>query len=260
MHIAVLRDITDRRQLERDLWRAQRLESVGRLAGGVAHDFNNMLTAIRGYAQLLLVRTAPGTTEHHHAAEIDGAADRAAKLTAQLLAFGRRQVLQARPIDLNDLVRNLADMLSRFAGGGVELELDLDPALCFVRADPAQVEQVLFNLVANAADAMGEAGSVAVRTTSVHVRDGEGRVDLPSGPYAVLSVEDSGRGIDEATLEHLFEPFFTTKDIGRGIGLGLATAYGIAKQSGGTIAVSSELGAGSTFSVYLPEVETPPKG
>jgi len=259
-HLSVLRDVTERRDLERELGRAQRLESVGRLAGGVAHDFNNMLTAIRGYAHLLLAAAEPGTTLQHHAQEIDDAAARAAMLTAQLLAFGRRQVLQARPVHLNELVQRLEDMLLRLAGDHVALELDLDPGLDFVRVDPAQVEQVLFNLVANAADAMDGSGSIAVRTTNADVHGTDERPDLPAGRYAVLSVEDSGPGIDEATLEQLFEPFFTTKDFGRGIGLGLATAYGIAKQSGGTISVSTEWGVGSTFSVYLPASADPQNG
>ena len=184
--------------------------------------------------------------------QIGLAAGRAADLTAQLLALGRRQTLQSQVVDLNELVQNLEDMLSRLAGDHVALELDLDPALDFVRVDPAQVEQVLVNLVANAADAMNGTGSIAVRTTNADVHGTDERPDLPAGRYAVLSVEDSGPGIDEATLEQLFEPFFTTKDVGRGIGLGLATAYGIAKQSGGTIVVDSEPGRGSIFSVYLP--------
>jgi two-component system, cell cycle sensor histidine kinase and response regulator CckA len=259
-HVAVLRDVTERRQLEAELWRAQKLESVGRLAGGVAHDFNNLLTAIRGYAELLLARTAPESTEHHHAREIDDAAVRAAGLTAQLLAFGRRQVIRARPLDLNELVVNLARMLSGLVGDGVEVELDLDPALNVVRADPAHVEQVLVNLVENAAAAMEGTGRIAIRTRSVDVRGPSELPGLRDGRYAVLAVEDSGPGIEEATLEHLFEPFFTTKDVGNGVGLGLATAYGIAKQSGGTIAISTELGAGSTFSVYLPTSDAASKG
>jgi signal transduction histidine kinase len=252
--------VTERRQLEAELWRAQRLESVGRLAGGVAHDFNNLLTAIRGYAELLLARTAPESTEHHHAREIDDAAVRAAALTAQLLAFGRRQVIRARALDLNELVVNLAGMLSGLVGDGVEVELDLDPAVLVVRADPAHVEQVLVNLVENAAAAMEEAGRITIRTRNVDVHGQSELPDLRDGRYAVLAVEDSGPGIEEATLEHLFEPFFTTKDVGSGVGLGLATAYGIAKQSGGTIAISTELGAGSTFSVYLPASDTPSNG
>jgi two-component system cell cycle sensor histidine kinase/response regulator CckA len=249
-HVVVLRDVTERRQLERDLWRAQRLESVGRLAGGVAQDFNNLLTAIRGYAQLLLAQVEPGSVEHHHAIEIDHAADRAAALTAQLLAFGRRQVLQARPAELNRLVENLEDVLSRLVGDEVGLEFDLNPGVNPVRVDPGQIEQVLVNLVVNAADATPAGGRIVVRTA---MSDASLLDDLPDGRYAVLSVQDSGPGIEESALEHLFEPFFTTKDVGGGVGLGLATAYGIAKQSGGTISVTTTAGTGSTFAVFLPE-------
>jgi two-component system cell cycle sensor histidine kinase/response regulator CckA len=250
MHITVLRDVTERKHLERELWRAQRLESVGRLAGGVAQDFNNLLTAIRGYAELLLRHVPPGSVEHHHAKEIDRAADRAATLTAQLLAFGRRQMLQARPVELNRLVENLQSMLSGLVGDDVELVVELDRGLQPVRVDPAQVEQVLVNLVVNAADATPSGGRIVIRTANADARSLD---DLADGRYAVLSVEDSGAGIDETALEHLFEPFFTTKDVGGGVGLGLATAYGIAKQSGGTICVTTAEGAGSVFAVYLPE-------
>ena len=254
LHLSVLRDVTDRKQLQSDLWRAQRLESVGRLAGGVAHDFNNLLTAIRGYAQLLLAHVPPGSVEHHHAEEIDRAADRAAALTAQLLAFGRRQVLQARPTELNRLVENLDSILSRLVGDDIELAFEPGSGVHPVRVDPVQIEQLLINLVVNAADATPPGGRVVVRTANVDVVDLD---DLPSGRYAVLSVEDSGSGIDESALEHLFEPFFTTKGVGRGVGLGLATAFGIAKQSGGTIAVASAPDTGSLFTVYLPELAAP---
>jgi PAS domain S-box-containing protein len=249
-HISVLRDVTERKQLERDLWQAQRLESVGRLAGGVAHDFNNLLTAIRGYAHLLLERVAAGSVEHQHAEEIDRAADRAAGLTAQLLAFGRKQLLQARPIELNRLVERLADMLARLVGDGVELRFELDTAVRPIRVDPAQLEQVLVSLVMNAVDVTPAGGRVIVRTANAEAQPSD---DLAEGRYGVLSVEDSGPGVDESVLEHLFEPFFTTKDVGQGVGLGLATAYGIAKQSGGTISVTTAPGAGSTFAVFLPE-------
>ncbi len=245
-----MRDVTERRQLERDLWRAQRLESVGRLAGGVAQDFNNLLTAIRGYAQLLIAQVEPGSVEHHHAGEIDHAADRAAALTAQLLAFGRRQVLQARPAELKRLVENLEGVLSRLVGDEVELEFELNPGVNPVRIDAGQIEQVLVNLVVNAADVTPAGGRIVVRTAT---SDAASLDDLPEGRYAVLSVQDSGPGIDESALEHLFEPFFTTKDVGGGVGLGLATAYGIAKQSGGTISVTTAAGVGSTFAVFLPE-------
>jgi two-component system, cell cycle sensor histidine kinase and response regulator CckA len=249
-HISVLRDVTERKQLERDLWQAQRLESVGRLAGGVAHDFNNLLTAIRGYAHLLLDRVAAGSVEHQHAEEIDRAADRAAGLTAQLLAFGRKQLLQARAIELNRLVERLGDMLAGLVPDGVELRFELDSAVRPVRVDPAQIEQVLVSLVMNAADVTPAGGRVIVRTANAEARPGD---DLVEGRYGVLSVEDSGPGVDESALEHLFEPFFTTKKVGEGVGLGLATAYGIAKQSGGTISVATAPGAGSTFAVFLPE-------
>jgi two-component system cell cycle sensor histidine kinase/response regulator CckA len=253
-HLSVLRDVTSRRQLEQDLWRAQKLESVGRLAGGVAHDFNNMLTAIRGHAQLLEGGAAPGSAERRHAEAIDRAAERAASLTAQLLAFGRRQTLQTRAVDLNRLLERLEDMLRRLVDGGAELAFELEPALDAVRVDPSQIEQVLLNLVANAADATAGRGRILLRTRNVEV-EATAELDLAPGRYAVVAVEDTGAGIDGSTFTHLFEPFFTTKPVGDGTGLGLATAYGIVKQSGGTIDVTTTAGRGSTFAVYLPQVE-----
>jgi two-component system, cell cycle sensor histidine kinase and response regulator CckA len=250
LHVTVLRDVTERKRLERELWRAQRLESVGRLAGGVAQDFNNLLTAIRGYAQLLQARVPPGSVEHHHAAEIDRVADRAAALTAQLLALGRRQMLKARPLDLNRYLESRHDLLVELAGPGTELVCERDPAVHAVRADPSQIEQVLISIATNAVEAVDGGGRIVVRTFNAEL---DGADDLPAGRYAVLSVTDDGRGIDETALEHVFEPFFTTKEVGEGSGLGLASAYGIARQSGGTIRVSSIPGAGSTFSVFLPE-------
>ena len=252
-HLCVARDVTERKRLEGELWRAQRLETVGRLAGGVAHDFNNVLTTIRGHAQLLLGRSPDGTLERHHAEEIERAAERAAALTAQLLAFGRRQALQPRPLDLNELVRAHEQSIRCLAKA--ELELALADDLRCVRVDPDQIEQVLMNLVANAADATPPDGRIVVRTANA---DGERIDELGTGRYVVLSVEDSGAGIDESTREHLFEPFFTTKAVGDGSGLGLATAYGIVRQSGGTIAVGTTPGGGATFSVYLPEAATAP--
>jgi two-component system, cell cycle sensor histidine kinase and response regulator CckA len=251
-HLSVLRDVTQRRELERELWRAQKLESVGRLAGGVAQDFNNMLTAIRGHAQLLAGHSGPDSAEFEHARQIDQAAERAAALTAQLLAFGRRQMLEARPVDLNRLVDRLEGMLHRVVDGGAELAFELEPGICAVRVDPSQIEQVVLNLVANAADATPAGGRIVVSTRVAHV-DEEDELDLAPGRYAVVAVEDTGCGIDEDGLEYLFEPFFTTKNVGAGTGLGLATAYGIVKQSGGSIEVATEVGRGSTFTVYLPE-------
>jgi PAS domain S-box-containing protein len=260
-HVSVLRDVTQRNRLERELWRAQKLESIGRLAGGVAHDFNNMLTAVRGYTHLLLAELAPGSDARAYAEEVERAAERATNLTTQLLAFGRRQTLQPRPLELNALVENLAGMLARLTGEGVAVELALAPALRAVRVDETQLEQVLVNLVLNSAEAMPAGGRVVVRTGNVDVEhdpdapEGDASRELPGGRYVAVSVEDTGGGMDAATRERLFEPFFTTKAVGRGTGLGLATAYGIARQSGGTITVETQLGKGSTFTVLLPAAE-----
>jgi two-component system, cell cycle sensor histidine kinase and response regulator CckA len=249
-HLTVLRDVTERRRLQEELWRAQKLESVGRLAGGVAQDFNNLLTAIRGHAHLLQSRTAPESVEHDHAQEIDRVAGRAAALTSKLLALGRRQMLQASPVDLNLKVERMREELVEAVGAGIDLVFELDPALCAVHVDRGVVSQAICNLVVNAADAMPDGGSLVVSTTVEQV---EGRNDLPDGRYAVLRVADDGPGIESAFFDHVFEPFFTTKGPGEGAGLGLASAYGTIRQSGGTITVESALGEGSTFSIYLPE-------
>ena len=251
LHFALLRDVTESRRLETEVWRAQKLETVARLAGGVAHDFNNLLTAIRGYAQLLKSRTAESSVEHHHASEIDRAADRAAALTAQLLALGRRQTIRARPLDLNRRLEEGADALVDLVGPRTELAFELEPALRAVRADWPLLSQAVTNIVGNAADVLPAGGRIVVRTRNVDVH---AREDLSDGPYVVLSIEDTGPGIDPLALEHVFEPFFTTKEVGDGGGgLGLASAYGTVKQTGGTITVESELGVGSIFSIYLPE-------
>ena len=257
-HLSILRDVTVRRQLETALWQAQKLESVGALAGGIAHDFNNMLTAIRGYSQLLLARLSPGTVERGHAEEIERAADRAAKLTSQLLAFGRRQVLQPRALDLNTLVADLSPMLVRILGPEVVLEVDSAGDLREVRADPSQMEQVILNIVANASEAMLIGGRIAIGTRNVDIEhdveasDGATARELAGGPYVELAISDSGQGMETETLEHVFEPFFTTKEVGLGDGLGLSTAYGIVKQSGGTIVAESRFGSGATFRIFLP--------
>jgi PAS domain S-box-containing protein len=251
-HLSVLRDVTERRRLEEELWRAQKLESVGRLAGGVAQDFNNLLTAIRGYAQLLQSCTAPESVEHDHAREIDLVADRAAALTAQLLALGRRQMLQASPVNLNRKVELMRDELFEAAGSRIDLVFDLDPTLCAVHVDRGMVSEAIRSLVVNAVEAMPHGGSLVVSTTTEEV---EGRDDLPDGRYAVLRVADDGPGIEPAFFDHVFEPFFTTKGSGEGAGLGLASAYGTIRQSGGTITVESTLGEGATFSIYLPAAE-----
>jgi PAS domain S-box-containing protein len=256
---SVVRDVTaprladaERARLEAELRGAQKMEAVGRLAGGVAHDFNNLLTVVTTNVALALLDTPAGDPRRALLAEIDEAAQRAASLTRQLLAFGRRQILNPRPVALAGLVRDMQRMLSRVLGEDVELALDLDPALPAVLADPAQVEQVLVNLVVNARDAMPRGGRITVSTRVEEVGAGGHPGALAPGRYAVLAVQDTGAGMDAETLGHVFEPFFTTKAEGRGTGLGLSTVYGIARQHGGTVDVASRPGGGSTFRVWLP--------
>ena len=240
LHIAFLRDSTERKRLEAELLSAQKLESLGRLAGGIAHDFNNLLTGITGYASLLLERTNGDRELRRDLGEIKRAADRAAELTKQLLAFGRRQVLKPRPLDLNAAVTDAGALLQRLLGDHVELEILPAPALGTVRADPGQIEQVIVNLVVNGRDAMPDGGKLTIRTRNAD--DG----------FVELSVSDTGLGMDEQTRAQIFEPFFTTRE--QGVGLGLASVYGIVQQSGGDITVESEPGTGSTFTVRLPRV------
>lgn len=234
----------ERRRLEDELREKQTLEAIGRLAGGVAHDFNNVLTVILGHARLMLERLGKGDPLRRDAATIADAAGRSARLTRQLLAFGRRQVLEAQPLDLNAVLSDMETMLRRLIGSHIELVLELQPGLGSVQADPGQLEQVILNLALNARDAMPMGGTLTMTTHAAH------RADL--GDCVSLGVADTGTGIDEETREHLFEPFFTTKQTGEGTGLGLATVYGIVEQSGGAIEVHSRHGRGSTFTVYLP--------
>jgi len=244
-------DVTQQKELEQQLFQAQKMEAVGRLAGGIAHDFNNLLTAIGGYAEFLHGGLRKLDPLRDDAAEIIRATDRAACLTRQLLAFSRRQVLQPRTFDLNDVVRDIEAMLRRLIGEDVELVLELDPAIALVRADPNQIEQVILNLAVNARDSMPAGGRVVIKTTTREL-GGDEQVDLPAGRYTVMEVQDAGTGIPPEVLDQLFEPFFTTKEQGKGTGLGLATVYGIVKQSGGDIAVTTSVGLGSSFSIYLP--------
>jgi signal transduction histidine kinase len=244
----------ERQQLQQDLARAQKLEAIGRLAGGVAHDFNNVLTAILGSAELLMMDTPPGEHAREEVEIIRDAAVRAQDLIRQLLAFSARQVLQPVVLDLNDLITELGRMLRRLIGEDLTLDTELADDLGPVRADPGQVEQVLVNLAVNARDAMPDGGRLLIRTGNVDVNDG---ADLPAGPYALIEVTDTGTGMDAATLARVFEPFFTTKERGKGTGLGLASVYGIVRQSGGHIAVASTPGAGTTFRIYLPRVDAP---
>ncbi len=248
-----MRDISRRRVLENQLRQAQRLEVVGRLAGGIAHDFNNILTAIDGFNDLLLNSLDPDDARRFDALEVKRAAERAADLTRQLLAFSRLQVLQPRVLDLNDVVRDLESLLRRTLGEDVSLETAFSGDACRVVADRGQLDQVLINLAVNARDAMPHGGRLEVTTVCVTLAGPVAEtLELPPGEYIELTVRDTGVGMDEVTLAQVFEPFFTTKPSGEGTGLGLATAYGIVRQSGGQIRVESELGRGSSFHVLLP--------
>jgi PAS domain S-box-containing protein len=256
--LAYLRDITERKSLEDQLRQAQKMEAVGQLAGGIAHDFNNLLTAIQGNAELLLTGLDPRDARRMDVLEINRAAHRAATLTRQLLAFSRKQVLQPRVVRLNGVVTDLTAMLRRIIGEDVELRLDLDPALGRVLADAGQLEQVITNLSVNARDAMPQGGTLTLRTRNVAAEEvpaGDPEAPPLLGDLVALSVTDTGTGMDERTQARLFEPFFTTKELGRGTGLGLATVYGIVRQSGGHIRVNTRLHEGSTFTVYLPRAD-----
>jgi two-component system cell cycle sensor histidine kinase/response regulator CckA len=250
----IARDLSERKELEQQLRQAQKMEAIGRLAGGIAHDFNNLMTAITGYSELALLRM-DGAPEAHRRdlEEIQKAADRATRLTRQLLAFSRKQVLQPVRIDLNEVVHDMEKMLERVIGDDVEVVTRFEPGLGGIEADRSQLEQVILNLAVNARDAMPEGGTLRIETANVDV-DGYSVADpgaVPAGQYVVLTVADTGTGMDEATRARLFEPFFTTKEVGKGTGLGLATVYGIVKQSGGFITVDSEPGHGAVFRIYL---------
>ncbi|MDW8129855.1 MAG: PAS domain S-box protein [Bryobacterales bacterium] len=259
LRVVAVRDITERKRLERQLSEAQKMEAVGRLAGGVAHDFNNLLTVIVGYTQMLMEELPEGDPRHTAAHEILNAAQRAAALARQLLAFGRRQVLQPRVIRINALVEEMSKLLRRVIGEHIEMRLELGPDAGNVRADPTQLEQVLLNLALNARDAMPEGGSLTIRTARVELeaRQVEGMDVALSGPFVLLAVEDTGHGMDEATRRRIFEPFFSTKPLAEGAGLGLAVVYGTVRQHGGAIEVESRPGRGTVFRVYLPSVEEP---
>jgi len=255
--VASARDVTERKQLEDQLRQSQRIQAVGKLAGGVAHDFNNLLTAIMGYSDLLLARAGQESPLRKEVLEIRKAGERATMLTRQLLAFSRRQVLQPKVMDLNATVADLHPMLCRLIGEDIDLVTVLMPALGRVRADPGQIEQVVINLAVNARDAMPNGGKLTIETANVTLDEAYARqhVSVHPGPYVLLAVSDTGCGMDAETQSHLFEPFFTTKEHGKGTGLGLSTVYGIVRQSGGYIWVYSERGRGTTVKIYLPRVE-----
>jgi hypothetical protein len=244
-------DITQRKQLEEELRQSQKLEAVGQLAGGIAHDFNNLLTVVEGYAEMIRDDQARHDADRASAEEILVAAQRAASLTRQLLAFSRRQILQPIRLNLNASVTSTQRMLSRLLGEHIQIRTELASGLWDVFADPGQMDQIVLNLAVNARDAMEGGGILAIATANVD-RAAALAQDLAAGEYVRLSVSDTGQGMDEETQRHIFEPFFTTKEVGRGTGLGLSTVYGIVMQSGGHIRVSSQPGQGSSFSIYLP--------
>jgi PAS domain S-box-containing protein len=251
--VVVTRDVTEQRHLEDQLRQSQKMEAIGQLAGGIAHDFNNMLLAILGNADLLALGAADSPSQMEHIVEIQRAVERAEGLTRRLLAFGRRQNLQPTAISLSSLVTDLLPMLRRVIAENIELEPNTSGETRPVLGDSSQLEQVIVNLTVNARDAMPYGGRLSIRTGTEWLDDGATGGEVPAGAYAVLDVADTGVGMDAATQEHIFEPFFTTKGYGQGTGLGLATVYGIVKQMGGLIRVSSEPGQGTTFRIYLPE-------
>jgi len=252
-------DVTEKWLLERQLRMAQKMEAVGRLSGGIAHDFNNLLGVIIGYSQVLKRTLPPGTAFLEHAEEIEKAGQRAASLTRQLLAFSRQQVLAPAVLNLNSLISEMEKMLPRLIGEDIEIVIALDPAIGSVKADQGQLEQVVMNLAVNARDAMPDGGKVVITTTNVSLDEAWTRLHPGSkvGDYVMLAVADTGTGIDSETLAHIFEPFFTTKERGKGTGLGLATVYGVVKQSGGYVWVESAPGKGASFQIYLPRIEEP---
>lgn len=264
MFTAWIRDLTERQQAEEALQntenrlrQSQKMEAVGRLAGGVAHDFNNVLTAIFGYADLLLDGFDLDDPRRTDVEEIKRAAHRAASLTRQLLAFSRKQVMQPRRVNLNEIIENLRTLLMKLIGDEIDLRIVTDPDLGDVKADPGQIEQVLMNLAANARDAMPEGGRLTVTTANddLQLDDATALAGIEPGKFVILTVSDTGHGVPEHVRAHIFEPFFTTKEQGKGTGLGLATVYGIVKQSGGWIYLDETPGAGASFRIYLPRME-----
>ena len=254
---AIAEDVTDRRVLEDQFRQAQKMEAVGRLAGGVAHDFNNLLMVISGYAEVILASLDAHHPLHEKGRAIQQAADRATTLTRQLLAFSRKQLLELKVVDVNAIVQDMERLLRPLIGENVEFDAQLSPEAAHTRADAGQLEQVLMNLVVNAKDAMPNGGKLTMQTQNIVVDENHrrGQTFIRPGQYVMLSVSDTGMGMDKETQSRIFEPFFTTKEKGKGTGLGLSTVYGIVKQSGGYVLVQSEEGRGTKFHIYLPRVE-----
>ncbi|HKW98792.1 MAG TPA: ATP-binding protein [Bryobacteraceae bacterium] len=258
--IAFVSDISHRKQLEDQLIQARKMEAIGRLAGGVAHDFNNMLTIVSGYSRMIADRLPAGDPLRAYSEEVLKAADRASALTSQLLAFSRRQITKPRVIDTNVLLSNIEKMLHRLIGEDIELKFSLEPAVAHIKVDPGQLEQVIFNLAANSRDALPRGGRITIETKGVRLDSAyaQTHLDVKPGNYVMIAVTDNGEGMDEVTRRRIFEPFFTTKAQGKGTGLGLATAFGIVKQAGGDIWVYSEPGKGTTFKLYFPAASDSP--
>lgn len=257
--VSVIRDITERKHLEEQFRQSQKMEAIGQLAGGVAHDFNNILTVIKGVCQLSLLDIKEGDPLYENLKEIERSAERAANLTRQLLAFSRKQILEPQVLNLNGLIKDLDKMLHRLLGEDIEIAIFLEEGLGRVRVDPGQIEQVIINLSVNARDAMPRGGKLTIETTNMELDEEYARrhISVKPGSYVMLSISDTGVGMRPEIKERIFEPFFTTKKMGKGTGLGLSTVYGIVKQSGGNIWVYSEPGHGTTFKIYLPRVDEP---
>ncbi len=253
-NLGIIRDISERKSLAAQLLQSQKMEAIGTLAGGVAHDFNNILTIIQGYLDLSMLRLQPGNKIYENLMQIDKAAGRAADLVKQLLLFSRKQPMETTVVDLNVAIENLAKMLYRFIGEDISLDSDLDPDLWKIKGDRNTMDQVLMNLVVNSRDAMPEGGVITIRTENMTLDESFCRLNSEArlGDFVCLSVCDSGTGIDQETMKHIFEPFYTTKEVGKGTGLGLSVVYGVVQEQQGWITVSSEMGTGTTFRVYLP--------